>query len=86
MISLEKIATSVNEKGAIPVGIGILIGYLLVWGVHTGDMVQANALSIEKVKEKQKIYNADMHKVNLRLSRIEWALKIKVPKEDEDTE
>ena len=80
MISLDKIVSSAGEKGVIPIGIGVIIGYILVWAVHMGDLVSANATSIEIVKEKQRSYNEDVHKVDMRLSRIEWALKIKTAK------
>lgn len=77
MISAEKVIATMNEKPAIPIGIGIIIGYILVWAVHLGDMVAAHGESIDKVKTRVVGFKTDLHVIDLRLQRIELALGIK---------
>jgi len=77
MISLDKIVSVIHEKTAIPIGIGVLIGYILVWAVHTGDDVVAHASRLAKVEATQEAYTANLQKINTHLAIIERTLKIK---------
>lgn len=79
MVGLEKIAAVVGEKQLIPMGIVIMLGYVLIWAVKSDDRAMAHENKIMEMTVVQAKYVNTVQSIDSRLSRIEWALKIRKP-------
>lgn len=84
MIGADKVISILKEKEVVPIGLAVVLGYVLVWAVRIGDQQLALA---QELKETKVVVSSNLVKYNSidrRLSRIEWALKIKHKKDEDD--
>lgn len=80
----DKLISVLKEKEVIPIGLAVVLGYILVWAVRIGDQQLAQAKDLEATKAVVSTNLKKYNSIDKRLSRIEWALKIKHKKDEDD--
>ena len=70
----------------VPIGfVVVAVSVGLAWG-NISSATKTNAEETERVIKKQDHYNENLERIDRRLARIEGALKVRVPSEDDKTE
>lgn len=88
MIDPGKAAAVFSEKTMIPIGLVVVIGYILLWSAHIGDKVESQAVAQTELKTRivaQEKRAAHIEKMLIRISDA-VGVKDKEEKDDPDSE
>ena len=74
MRAVEKFLPSISDKTVIPMGVAMVLAYIIIWAVHEGDKIEYMAEKARQVEINQSEYTRDMSAIDKRLIHIESVL------------